>query len=258
MKQAESFVAELDAERGSTDRWDIPTEHPFDNRAAVAWCDGYLAAHAHLLDGRDTLTPEQTRTQGWNFHPFFKGSFAKARFKLEEAQLLLDGLKLIQCQPNFPAYTALFSSFLSALYAVMQALSKACEKLGPAEKDWLDSQFKKIKDDPIVGYFYKLNNDQKHDLKSSPLHVSAKVSESKLQSFPGPVMVSAEGAFGIANVGTPQERRIPLVGLNSQMTVQVLSADGSLLGDAINLSEYVLRFYEEMTFAVRQQFDRYG
>ena len=253
---ATDFVAELDAARGATDIWDIPTEHPFDERALVCWCDDYLKAHAAMLVGRHTITPEAARSQGWHFHPIFKGSFAKARLKVEEAQFVLDGLKLIQTQPNFPAYSALFYSFLSSLYSVKEALRKTCERLGREEKQWWDGQFQKIQDDPILSYFYKLNNNQKHGVNCSPLQVSAKMFGAALPAFPGQVIISAEGAFGIAHAGTARERRIPLADLNSQMTVQLLADDGSVLGNAVSLSEGVLRFYEDMTFDARQQFER--
>lgn len=253
---ATDFVAELDAARGATDVWDIPTEHPFDERALIGWCDDYLEAHATMLVGRDTIRPEEARSQGWHFHPIFKGSFAKARLKLEEAQFVLDGLKLVQTETNFPAYSALYYSFLSALYSVKEALKKTCERLGRKEKQWWESQYRRIQDDPIVNYFYKLNNDQKHGVNSSPLQVSAKMFAAALPAFPGQVMISAEGAFGIVHAGSARERRIPLAGLDSQMTVQLLADDGSVLGDAVSLSEGVLRFYEDMTFDARQQFDR--
>lgn len=253
---AADFVALLDAARGATDVWDLPTEHPFDDRALIAWCDGYLEAYAYMLVGRDTITPEEARSQGWHFHPIFKGSFAKARLKLEEAQFILDGLKLAQTQPNFPAYSALYYSFLSALYSVKEALRKTCEKLGNEEKQWWEGQFQKLKGDPIVNYFYNLNNDQKHGVNSSPLRVDAKIYEVTLPAFPGQVMMSAEGAFGIVYAGTARERRIHLTGLDSRMTVQLLAGDGSVLGDAVSLSEGVLRFYEDMTFDARQQFDK--
>lgn len=253
---ATDFVAELDTARGATDVWDIPTEHPFDERALIGWCDDYLEAHATMLVGRDTIRPEEALSQGWHFHPIFKGSFAKARLKLEEAQFVLDGLKLVQTDTNFPAYSALFYSFLSALYSVKEALKKTCERLGGEEKRWWESQYRRIQDDPIVNYFYKLNNDQKHGVNSSPLQVSAKMFGAALPAFPGQVMISAEGAFGIVHAGSARERRIPLAGLDSQMTVQLLADDGSVLGDAVSLSDGVLRFYEDMTFDARQQFDR--
>ena len=253
---AKEFVAALDAARGATDVWDLPSEHPFDDRALVGWCDGYLEAHATMLVGRDTITPEEARLQGWHFHPIFKGSFAKARLKLEEAQFVLDGLKLVQTQTNFPAYSALFYSFLAALYSVKEALKKTCKNLGREENEWWEAQFRKIQGHPIVNYCYKLNNDQKHQLKSSPLHVNAKIYGAALPAFPGPVMISAEGAFGIAHAGTARERRIPLTGLDSQITVQLLADDGSVLGDAVSLCEGLLRFYEDMAFEARQQFDK--
>jgi len=251
---AEAFVSQLDLARGSNDRWDTPTIHPTTGQAVVGWCDDYLAPFKSQLEGQATLMPAEAQHQGWQFHAFFKGKFAKVRMKLEEAQLLFDGLKEWDGKTNVPVLRALFFGFTSALYAVGETMKATCA--AGDEKVWWKDTEQALKQHRVTGALHQLNSADKHKLSGSPLGVTAKYFGAHLPAFPGAISISAEGAFGIADAGTKRERRIPLPGSLVHTTVQVTALDGAVLGDVSSVCATALAKYEDAVFEARQRFER--
>ncbi|MDM0086948.1 MULTISPECIES: hypothetical protein [unclassified Variovorax] len=257
---ADRFLEELKSEMESHEYWDYPREHPFDDRCIVSWNDHYLSRAAHLLDNKKILTPAEVRSEGWEFHPVFTGSFINARLKLDQAQFLHDGLKDASRHPNFPVYRALFFALLASFYSLKEAIKVTCKRLSPQADKWWDVRKEALWADPHAKYFHELNNAEKHHLNPSPLQLSAMQYGFQMRPpavfFTGRVVFSAEGAFGIANEGTAREKRIYIPGMNQDRTVYLLDANGAGLGDPVVISAHVLRLYEDAVFDARTAFER--
>lgn len=150
------FLDQLHALMQEHDIWAEPNEHPFDDQAIIPWNDEYLKNYRHLLQGVEEITLEVAQARGFILGRL-KGPFAHARAKLEEAQLLQAALTEVTPLPNFPVYRALFFGFLSATYAIKEALRKSCKRRGSLAEAWFDEQFKSIQSDPLVWAFYQIN-----------------------------------------------------------------------------------------------------
>ena len=253
---AKAFLEKLHAATQHREIWAEPNVHPFQDRAVVPWNDGYLAQYSHLLEGIEQMSLEQARDQGFTFGRL-EGPFAHARAKLEEAQLLQEALTAATPLPNFPVYRALFFGFLSATYALKEALRQSCNRLGGDAEAWFEEQFQRLKVDPIVWAFYQMNNDNKHQPDDLPLRSYLQMRAIRISGGPqgARVVMSNEGILGILHEGTGRERVVALAGsadVNWQVMLEM--PDRGICGAATPLTEQVLRFYEVLVFEARKTF----
>lgn len=253
-EEASLFLGRLHAAMQYREIWAEPNIHPFEGRAIVPWNDGYLAQYSHLLEGVEPISLEQAREQGFTFGRL-KGPFSHARAKLEEAQLLHEALTSATTLPNFPAYRALFFGFLSATYALKEALRQSCKRLGSETEGWFEEQFQRLKADPLVWAFYQMNNDNKHQPDDLPLR--SYLETRALQVFGGHkgarVVMSNEGILGIVHEGTYRERVVTMAGsADLSWRVVLEMPDRGISGSATALAEQVLRFYEALVFEARR------
>ncbi|MDD3327226.1 MAG: hypothetical protein PHW25_09110 [Zoogloea sp.] len=253
---AKAFLEQLHAAMQHREVWAEPNVHPFEDRAVIPWNDGYLAQYRHLLQGVEHISLEEALEQGFTFGRL-KGPFAHARAKLEEAQLLQEALTAATSLPNFPVYRALFFGFLSATYALKEALKESCKRLGSHPKTWFEEQFQRLKADPLVWAFYRMNNDNKHQPDDLPLRSYLQVRAFRVSGGPQGVRVvmSNEGILGIVHEGTGRERVVALAGsadVNWQVVIEM--PDYGIGGPATPLAEQVLRFYEILVFEARRTY----
>lgn len=256
--QATDLIRQIDESRGS-DHWGEPNVNPFDGRALVPWNDEYLAGQAHLIEGKNSVSRDQAQDQGWAFG-YFRGKFAKARIKLEEAQQARAVLNIFDHSPNYPAFRALFFSLLSALYGVKEALSKATTRLGKDGKNWWSLKFREISDDPLLKLLYDLNNADKHSISTPILRPGINFYRYEGGVPPGTI-ISAEGMFFPVEVGTARERRVFLEGVDA--TFEVFFEVESLRHKGQDVSkmkvnemlDLVLTYYEDLIFEARVTFD---
>lgn len=236
--------------------WDEPRLHPTENRALIAWNETVLAPVADLLEGRQKVSEREAVAQGWIFHAYFRGTFAAARAKLEDAQLIADAMRDMADAGNFAAWRALFSGFLASLYALKNSLWKTSDRLGSQQSFWWSEKFKDIKSDPIVSALYNLNNSIKHEPRVvSPIE-SARIFQFANNEIGASPLLSREGAHRIVGRGTARERRIPTAGAQIQVQLVLHDEKGNLLGDANHVLERALRFYEDLVFEARVLFER--
>lgn len=252
---AEQFLDKLHTAMQHTEVWAEVNVHPFEKLAIVPWSDGYLAQYKHLIEDVEQISRAQAEQQGFLFGRL-KGPFAHARAKLEEAQLLQEALTEVSPLPNFPVYRALFFGFLSATYALKEALRKSCKRLGNDAEDWFEIQFKQLKDDPLVWAFFQLNNQNKHEPDSLPLR-SQLLRMGALQISGGPpgvqVCMSSEGIIGIVHEGTSRERVVSLAGVaDVSWEVVIDMPDYGISGPSTPMTEHVLKFYEQLVFEARR------
>lgn len=253
---ARAFLDQLHAAMKYREIWAEPNAHPFEDRAVVPWNDGYLAQYSHLLEGVEQISMEQARDQGFTFGRL-RGPFAHARAKLEEAQLLQEALAAATPLPNFPVYRALFFGFLSATYALKEALKQSCKRLGADAEAWFEEQFQRLKADPLVWAFYRMNNDNKHQPNDLPLRSYLEMRGLRISGGPQGfrVVMSNEGVLGIVHEGTNRERVVALAGsADVYWQVVIEMPDRGIGGPATPLAEQVLRFYEALVFDARRTF----
>ncbi len=215
-----------------------------------------LVQYSHFLEGFEQMSLEQARDQGFTFGRL-KGPFAHARAKLEEAQLLQEALTAATPLPNFPVYRALFFGFLSATYALKEAIRQSCTRLGGEADAWFEEQFQRLKVDPLVWAFYQMNNHNKHQPDDLPLRSCLQMRAIRISGGPQGVRVvmSNEGILGILHEGTGRERVVALAGLaDVDWQVVLEMPDRGIGGAATPLTEQVLRFYEVLVFEARKTF----
>ncbi len=251
---ANDFLDRLHAAMQYRESWAEPNVHPLDIRAVVPWNDGYLAQYSHLLEGIEQTSLDLARGQGFVFGRL-KGPFAHARAKLEEAQLLEEALTSATSLPNFPVYRALFFGFLSATYALKEALRQSCRRLGNEAEAWFEGQFQRLKADPVVWAFYQMNNDNKHQPDDLPLRSYLQMHSLRVSGSPkgARVVMSNEGVIGILHEGTARERVAALVGaadVNWQVVLEM--PDRGVGGPATPMAGQVLNFYEQLVFEARK------
>lgn len=256
VESAKAFLDQLHSAMQHREIWAEPNAHPFEDRAVVPWNDVYLAQHSHLLEGVEQISLEQARERGFIFGRL-KGPFAHARAKLEEAQLLQEALAGATPLPNFPVYRTLFFGFLSATYALKEALRQSCKRLGGGAEAWFEEQFQRLKADPLIWAFYQMNNENKHQPDDLPLRSYLQMRGLRVSGGPqgARVVMSNEGILGIVNEGTGRERVVALAGsadVNWQVVIEM--PDRGIGGPATPLAEQVLRFYEAMVFEARMSF----
>lgn len=256
--EGKALIDRIDQARGS-EHWAEPIINPFDGRALVPWNDDYLINQVHFIDGKDTLTFDEAQDQGWSFG-YFDGRFAKARVKLEEAQHIRVSLDGFDCNPNYPAYRALFFGLLSSLYGVKEALQKSCKKIKNTALSWWEEKFIEIKEDPLLWLFYDLNNADKHSLSSPLLRPHMKLYSYKGTVPPGLIM-SGEGVFVAVDKGTARERRVFFDGVNAAfevyLDVPVLYHKGQdVSGKGLKAQlDMAISYYEDLVFEARSKFD---
>lgn len=252
--EANAFIQLLDDARG--EHWADPAVNLFDGRAIVPWNDEYLKDQEKMLKGLETISRLEAEEQGWPLG-YFKGPFAKARTKLEDAMFARDSLDVFDNYPNFPAYRAIFYGTLAALYGVKEALRWACKKLGAEPSAWWDVKHKELEGDPFLFAFYNLHNADKHALEAGPL-------QPKVKCFgyqgPKPDVISGEGVFSIIHKGTQNERRAFHSGVDAQFECYLNL--GQLLHhgqDVSNLPlknqiDLVLEHYKKLVWEARTRF----
>lgn len=256
--EAHTLINQIDQARGS-DHWAEPIINSFDNRALVPWSDEYLIQQTNLIHGMKSLTFDEAQDQGWCFG-YFDGRFAKARIKLEEAQHIRVSLDGFDCNPNYPAYRALFFGLLSSLYGVKEALQKSCKKTGNEASSWWEEKFREIKADPLLCFFYDLNNSDKHSISSPFLRPHMKLYGYKGMAPPG-LIISGEGVFVAVAKGTARERRVFFEGINAAfkvyLDVPVLVHKGKDVLDAGLKAQLdmAISYYEDLVFEARSKFD---
>ena len=256
--EAHALINQIDQARG-TDHWAEPIINSFDERALVPWNDEYLIYQVHLIDGMETITFDEAQDQGWSFG-YFDGRFAKARVKLEEAQHIRVSLDGFDYNPNYPAYRALFFGLLSSLYGVKEALQKSCKKTGNEASSWWEEKFREIKADPLLCFFYDLNNSDKHSISSPFLRPRMDLRDYKGVFQPG-LIISGEGIFIAVNKGTARERRVFFDGVNAAFEVYLdlpaLSHKGEdVLSEGLKAQlDMAISYYEELVFEARQKFE---
>ena len=254
-KSAVQFLDQLHREMRHKEVWAEVNVHPFEKHAVVPWSDDYLTQYSHLIKDVAQISQEQAEQQGFLFGRL-KGPFAHARAKLEEAQLLQEALAEASPLPNFPVYRALFFGFLSATYALKEALRKSCKRLGSDAEVWFESQFKQLKDDPLVWAFFQLNNQNKHEPDSLPLRsMLLRMGASHIYGGPPGVQVfmSSEGIIGIVHGGTSRERVVSLAGVaDVSWEVVIDMPEFGISGPSTPMTEHVLGFYERLVFEARR------
>lgn len=256
--EAHTLINQIDHARES-EHWAEPIINPFDGRALVPWNDEYLIQQVHFIDGKDTLTFDEAQDQGWSFG-YFKGRFSKARVKLEEAQHIRVSLDGFDCNPNYPAYRALFFGLLSSLYGVKEALQKSCKKIKNTALLWWEEKFIEIKNDPLLWLFYDLNNADKHSLSSPLLRPRMKLYSYKDAVPPG-LIISGEGVFVAVGKDTARERRVFFDGVNAAfevyLDVPVLYHKGqNVSGESLKVQlDMAISYYEDLIFEARKTFD---
>ncbi len=255
-ESAKQFLDQLHAAMQHRETWAEPNVHPFEDRAVVPWNDGYLVQYSHLLEGVEQISLDQARDQGFTFGRL-KGPFAHARAKLEEAQLLQEALAGATPLPNFPVYRALFFGFLSATYALKEALRESCKRLGKEAEAWFEGQFQRLKANPVVWAFYQMNNDNKHQPDDLPLRSYLQMRSLRVSGGPegARVVMSNDGVIGILHEGTARERVAALAGaadVNWQVVLEM--PDRGVRGAATPMADQVLKFYEQLVFEARKTF----
>lgn len=253
---ASVFLDRLHTAMQHREVWAEVNVHPFDRRAVIPWNDDYLARYSHLTEGIETVSQEQAEQQGFLFGRL-KGPFAHARAKLEEAQLLQEALMDASNLPNFPVYRSIFFGFLSATYALKEALRKSCKRLGNEADTWFEDQFSRLKSDPVVWAFFKLNNANKHEPDELPLRSYLQMRNMRVSGGPPGVqlVISNEGLIGILNAGTSQERVVSLAGVADVIWQVVINMPiHGISGPATPMTEHVLKFYEQLVFEARRSF----
>lgn len=255
--EGNALIDRIDQARGS-DHWAEQIINPFDGRTLVPWNDDYLIQQVHLIEGMTTITFDEAQDQGWSFG-YFNGRFAKASIKLEEAQHIRVSLDGFDCNPNYPAYRALFFGLLSSLYGVKEALRQSSKKIGKEAVSWWDIKFKEIKADPLLCFFYDLNNSDKHSISSPFLQPKMKLYSYKGTAPPGLIM-SGEGVFVAVDKGTARERRVFFDGVNAAfevyLDVPVLYHKGQeVSGKALKAQlDMAISYYEDLVFEARNMF----
>lgn len=228
------------------EHWDDPSVHPDDGRALVSWNDEYLRKAEGLLKGKTSLSRKEALSQGWYFG-YFKGPFAKAEQKLEDAIFGRDSLELFNMYPNFPAFKAVFFGILNSLYGVKEAIRWRCDAMGGEAKQWWSDEFNRIKADPLMSFFYDLHNEDKHSLNSAALHPRTRIFEYEGSA---PNILSAEGAFLIADQGTVNERRVILPGC--KMEFECLIDMGQGLTPLKPQLDTVLAHYKQVVWHAKE------
>jgi hypothetical protein len=256
--EGKALIDRIDQARGS-DHWAEPITNPFDGRTLVPWNDEYLIKQVNLIDGMKTITFDEAQDQGWYFG-YFGGRFAKARVKLEEAQHIRVSLDGFDCNPNYPAYRALFFGLLSSLYGVKEALRQSSKKIRNEAPAWWDAKFREIKADPLLCFFYDLNNSDKHSISSPFLRPHMKLYGYKGIAPPG-LIISGEGVFVAVDKGTARERRVFFNGVNAAfevyLDVPVLIHKGQdVSGAGLKAQlDMAISYYEDLVFEARNTFD---
>ncbi len=150
IEAAIQFLDQLHTAMQNKEIWTDANLHPFDKRALVPWNDDYLNQYDHLITPIEKISQDEALDQGFLFGRL-RGPFAHARAKLEEAQLLQSALVEASSIPNFPVYRALFFGFLSATYALKEALRKSCNRLGTRQKHGSKTNSKSLNPTPLFG-----------------------------------------------------------------------------------------------------------
>jgi|26BtaG_2_1085354.scaffolds.fasta_scaffold01687_3 hypothetical protein len=256
--KARALIELIDKELES-EHWSEPIINPFNGKALIPWNDKYLIRQAYLINGMKTLTFDEAQDQGWSFG-YFTGRFAKARVKLEEAQHIRVSLDLFDNRPNYPAYRALFFGLLSSLYGVKEALRQSSKKIGSDAESWWNMKFQEIKTDPMLCFFYDLNNSDKHSISSPFLRPNMKLYGYKSTIPPG-LIISGEGVFIAVQKDTARERRIFFEDVDAAFEVYLdvpslyhKGQDVSDIGLKAQL-DMTISYYEDLVFEARKIFD---
>lgn len=255
-KEARQFLDRLGAAMHYKEVWVDFNVHPFEERTLVPWSDAYLSQYGHLLKGIEQISLSQAREQGFIFGRH-KGPFSQARSKLEEAQLLQEALIEASSLPNFPVYRALFFGLINATYALEEAVRNSCKRLGGKAETWFESQFLRLKDDPVIWTFYQMHNEIKHHPDNLPLHSFLQMRSSQVTGCPqdAKIVMSSEGVIGILDEGTSREKVTSLAGVTDvDWQVIVDMPNHGVSGPATQLAIQVLHFYEQLVYAARKTF----
>jgi hypothetical protein len=236
--------------------WDKPRLHPTEDHVLIAWNEQHLAPLTYLRENRPILSELEAVAEGWIFHPYFRGTFAAARAKLEDAQLIADAMWQAASAGNFAAVRALFVGFLGSLYAIKESIKEICESLGDPSASWWAARFMDIRADPLMCAIYDLNNHLKHQPRIPAMVQSVRFYGFSTPEEPTDLIISRDGVYRIIGRGTARERRIPVSGADLQVQLVIHDQDGQPLGEAMAVVARVLNFYEDLVFGARSRFER--
>lgn len=242
-----------------------PVPHPESGEALIKFKPEYLGAAVKLLEEHQTVSLEEAVKLGWYIGPF-KGRFAKARAKLEEAQHLYYTLSIPELSDNRPVFRALFFAYLATLYAICETVEKVCERQGGDHRNWWQEKKQQLKQKGnLLNYFITIGNRDKHNHESY-FNYKADVYSINIPTQlpigypPGqyPVEISAEGMFAMIAQGTKDFKRAPL-GLGTGIySTELIGAPEYHLGNPIGsktptyLCHIALGYFEELVFEAEE------
>jgi hypothetical protein len=188
-------VAALDKVTLATGQvWAEPLDNAFDGRWIIPWSNAALADFADLVHKLPKLSRDQAIKQSFNLD-FYKGPFAQAERKLEDAFFLVEILPDALQAKQFPLVKALFYALQGALYATREGLKKTCIKHSKEARTWWAGLDRSISTDyPFVNLLHVDYNRDKHNEGSSILHPVLSALSYQGEYFS---RISGEGAFVI-------------------------------------------------------------
>lgn len=174
--------------------WAEPESNAFDGRWIIPWNNSALPGLAHLVEKLPKLSRDQAIKQGFNLG-FYKGPFAQAERKLEEAFFLVKSLPDALQTKQFPLVKALFYALQGALYGTREGLKKTCNRHSKEAREWWVKLEKSVKTVyPFVDILHIDYNRDKHNEGSSILHPVLKTYAYRGESVG---TISGEGAYVI-------------------------------------------------------------
>ena len=271
LEECEASLAEINDRfnykpENTTSTWSEPIQHPTDDRCLLAYDEKSLLKCKDLIDKDNVISKQRAIIEGWYFG-YYKGKFARERGKLEDLQFIFDSVVSHYGKPNFPATRAIVLSFLSSCYSLRESLKIKIKKLNNDELSawWKDRQKELSKKGELLFSFEQLMNNEKHGGPLANQHSNIFlipqayksgliVTNHPIDADPRTLHDSAEGAFMIAYIGTPKERRFP-VGLHeARYEVIVENTPTKHLGIELNnksmlgLLSLIKDYYENLVF----------
>jgi hypothetical protein len=215
-RECEMALEEIHNSKGGV--WAAPITNAFNKKCIIPWNIEELSELSHILDAKEKITRDESIKQDFNVD-FYKGPFAQAERKFEEAQFIAEDFDNIMALNHFPVFKANFYGCQGALYGVREALARKTIKLGGEASTWWKSIENSLRQkEPFIHLLHVDYNRDKHGDGSSILHPSLKMYEYKGAAID---IISGEGAFRLTKTVHGRLVRSFVTGLNASLNVTI-------------------------------------
>ena len=221
-----------------------------------------------LIEDFEVINYQEAIERGW-YLGTYRGTFGREREKLEDIQLLYDGIVANYGQPNFPVSRALIFGLLSACYSLRISLEKKISAINSNKlNNWWKERSLELKQKKGLLFEFELYmHAEKHGGPLNKVRSNIDIYATSLSTgliFPvypvnkniSPLHISPEGAYVISDEGTIRERRhqVPVGIAGGIYEIKIHSARLTHIGrDITGLSfldmiTLIKCYYEELLF----------